>query len=214
MDKDWEKIYWEDKEAQHYDNRYRGFQRRMNNHRIRSVLLRMLRKTGGGTFPRRVVDAPAGTGRFSHELSQLGIDMVHLDLSPKMLGVLRSKHGPGKEVVGNLYQPPLAFDENAVVMSFRLMQHFDNPEERIHALKGFAKIAPSALVAYYPGWHLKFFSRRLRHKLGLPHNKLREFISKKGIKEEVEAAGWELKELRQCFPVFSENVLLHLKQPN
>ena len=210
MDEGWEKLYWKDKEAEDYDKRYRGFQRRMNNNRIRSVLFRMLKQAGGGSMPDRVVDAPAGTGRFSRELREEGVDMVHLDLSPKMLGVLRSKHGAGKEVVGDLYQPPLSFPQGTVVMSFRLMQHFDNSEERIKALKGLSRIAPSAIIAYYPGWHLKFFSRRVRHKLGIPHRKLREFISKKTIRKEIEAAGWELVELRQCMPVFSENVLLRL----
>lgn len=206
---DWTDAYHAPKVARDYDRRYRGPIRRMNNRRVERAVLAALREAGNARFPRTVLDVPAGTGRFTAALRAAGAQVCSLDRSVEMLEVLRDKHGPGFELVADLHQPPLRQGPDACVLSLRLMQHY-KAEERIAALRAFHRIAPRAVVAYYPGWDWKNRFRRLRARIGLPVKKLREHIPAKRIQAEAEAAGWKLIRTRKVFPILSENVLLIL----
>ncbi len=137
--------------------------------------------------------------------------MIHLDASAEMLGVLQQKHGPGQEVVGNLHHSPLVFQPQGAILCFRFLQHLDS-EQRQKTLQSLAQIAPLAVVAYYPGWHPKTFSRRWKRRLGLHTKKIREFLPLKTIRAEVEATGWTLEAIRPVAPFLSENVLLLLSR--
>lgn len=181
----------------------------MNNRRVEKAVLQALAEAGETGFPDQVLDVPAGTGRFTAAIRAAGAQVCSLDRSAEMLEVLRGKHGPGWELVGDLHAPPIAPQASACVLSLRLMQHYTG-EERIAALRAFARIAPKAVVAYYPGWDWKNRLRRLRARLGFPVRKLREHIPPATIEQEVEAAGWRLVRRRQVFPILSENVLLIL----
>ncbi|TAH39796.1 MAG: methyltransferase domain-containing protein [Planctomycetota bacterium] len=183
--------------------------RAWNNRWVWRVVAAELQRLGGGSWPARVVDAPAGTGRFTAELAARGSRVVHLDRSPAMLQRLRSRHGPGMEVVGDLRRPPLRRQEGAVVLCLRLMQHL-GAGERIEALTGLRGLAGRALVAYYPGWHYKDFLRRLRYRAGLPHRSLRPRLRVEDLREEAAAAGWRLVRWRRVLPLLSEYVLLSL----
>jgi len=206
---DWTNAYHAPQVARDYDRRYRGPIRRMNNRRVEKAVLAALRESGNGRFPATVLDVPAGTGRFTAAIRSAGAQVCSLDRSPEMLQVLRDKHGPGWELVADLHQPPLARQADSCVLSLRLMQHY-NAEERVAALRAFTRIAPQAVVAYYPGWDWKNRLRRLRARLGLPVRKLREHIPAKRIEAEAELAGWKVLRRRQVFPILSENVLLIL----
>lgn len=205
----WTEAYHQTQVAQDYDRRYRGPIRRMNNRRVERAVVAALAECGGGSMPRRVLDVPAGTGRFTKAIRAAGSEVCHLDASAEMLGVCRSKHGPGLEVVGDLLTPPLRQQDEACVLSLRLMQHYERPE-RVAALRAFHAIAPRAVVAYYPGWDWKNRFRRLRAGLGLPVRKLREAIPRAQLADEASEAGWKLVRARQVFPILSENVLLIL----
>jgi len=193
-----------------YDRRYRGPIRRLNNQRIWRAVEQQLVMAGGGAMPAWVVDCPAGTGRYTDRIRAAGSQVVNLDLSGQMLSVLRAKHGRGMEVVGDLHRSPLELPADAVLLSLRLMQHFDGPD-RVAALKSLRQITAHAVIAYYPGWDYKNRLRRLRHRVGLPARVVREFIPTSTIRQEVETAGWNLLSLRRVFPVLSENVLLTLQ---
>jgi SAM-dependent methyltransferase len=206
---DWTNAYHAPQVARDYDRRYRGPIRSMNNRRIEKAVLAALREAGKGHFPSTVLDVPAGIGRFTAAIRAAGAQVCSLDRSAEMLGVLRDKHGPGFELVADLHQPPLRRRPDTCVLSLRLMQHY-KAEERIAALRAFSRVAPQAVVAYYPGWDWKNRLRRLRARLGLPVRKLREHIPAKHIEAEVEAAGWSLIRARRVFPILSENVLLIL----
>lgn len=208
----WTEAYHQPKVAQDYDRRYRGPIRRMNNQRVERAVVSALAECSGGSMPTRVLDLPAGTGRFTAAIRAAGSQVCHLDASAEMLAVCRAKHGPGQEVVGDLLAPPLRQLDDACVLSLRLMQHYERPE-RIAALRAFRQIAPRAVVAYYPGWDWKNRFRRFRARLGLPVRKLREAIPRDQLAEEAHEAGWKLVRARQVFPILSENVLLILHAP-
>ncbi len=182
----------------------------MNNQRIWRAVQQELTRAAGGRMPSWVVDVPAGTGRYTDRLRTAGSQVVSLDLSGQMLSVLRSKHGVGMEVVGDLHRSPLELPTDTVLLSLRLMQHFD-ATERVAALKSLRQIAAGAVIAYYPGWDYKNRLRRMRHRVGLPARVVREFIPADAIRAEADAAGWNLLSLRRVFPVLSENVLLTLQ---
>ncbi|RMH00999.1 MAG: class I SAM-dependent methyltransferase [Planctomycetota bacterium] len=196
--------------ARRYDKRFRGLGR-LDNAWIRRCLLVLLREAGGGRLPPMVIDAPAGTGRFTDRLRAAECAVVHLDLSVEMLAEARRKHGSGAYLVGDVLRPPLVAPPDAVVISFRFLQHFD-AAGRVEALRGLARIARRAVVAYYPGWHYKMYLRRLRRRLGLPYRVIREHIPRNQVQAEVEAAGWRLLRLRRTLPLLSENVLLLLER--
>ncbi|MCH2101356.1 MAG: class I SAM-dependent methyltransferase [Planctomycetes bacterium] len=205
----WTEAYHQSQVAQDYDLRYHGPIRRMNNRQVERAVVAALTECAGGSMPVRVFDLPAGTGRFTAAIRAAGAQVCHLDASAEMLKVCRSKHDPGWEVVGDLFTPPLALQEDACILSLRLMQHYGR-DQRIAALRAFRQIAPRAVVAYYPGWDWKNRFRHLRASLGLPTRKLREAIPRKQLAAEAAQAGWKLVRARQVFPVLSENVLLIL----
>ena len=207
---DWTEQYNAADVAGSYDRRYRGPIRRMNNRRIWTAVQQQLVQAAGGSMPAWVVDVPAGTGRYTEQLRAAGSQVVSLDLSGQMLSVLRGKHGPGMEVVADLHASPLELPAESVLLSLRLMQHF-NADERVAALKSLRQIASRAVIAYYPGWDYKNRLRRLRHRVGLPARVVREYIPAATIRHEAETAGWNLLSLRRVFPVLSENVLLTLQ---
>jgi len=206
----WEALYRDQDTAAKYDRRFRKGPRSWNNRWIWRAVSAELQRAAGGAWPARVIDAPAGTGRFTRELRRAGASVVHLDFSLPMLSELRRRHGAGCEVVGDLRRPPLRAVPGSVAMCLRLMQHL-NAQERILALEGLRLLAPAAVVAYYPGWHLKSLGRRIRHQAGLPHRTLRESISRDAMTAEVEKAGWNLLRIRPVLPLLSENVLLVLQ---
>jgi len=207
---DWTGQYNVAEIAARYDRRYRGPIRRMNNQRIWRAVSAELLRANGGSVPSWVVDVPAGTGRFTEQIRSLGSKVVSLDLSRQMLQVLRLKQGVGMEVVGDLHRSPLQLPDETVLLSLRLMQHFD-ATDRVAALKSLRQIAARAVIAYYPGWDYKNRLRRIRHRVGLPARVVREYIPADAIRAEAEAAGWNLLSLRRVFPVLSENVLLTLQ---
>lgn len=208
---DWTQQYHAEEIARRYDRRYRGPVRRLNNRRVWQAVREALREAGDGAMPRWVYDVPAGTGRFTAELRAAGARVCSLDRSAAMLEVLRAKHATGEEVVGDLLHPPLRARDDACVLSLRLMQHYE-PDGRIAALRAFGRIAPRAVVAYYPGWDWKNRLRRLRARLGLPVRKRRAHIEPDAIRAEAAASGWRLRAMRRVFPLLSENVLLVLER--
>lgn len=206
---DWAELYRSEDTAAGYERRFRGRRGRWNNAWVWRAAAAELRRAAGGRWPVRVIDAPAGTGRFTAELRAAGVALLHLDLSPAMLRQLRRRHGPGREVVGDLRWAPLRPDPEAVALCLRLMQHLTR-NERVAALTGLRRVAGRAVVAYYPGWHYKDFLRRLRHRLGLPHRTLRPRLDRAALAAEAQAAGWKLVRVRRVLPLFSEYVLLSL----
>ncbi len=209
---DWADLYRRQDTAARYDRRWRGLRGRLDHAWLERSVLAALKRLGSGRLPPLVVDAPAGTGRFTAALRRCGVRVLHLDRSPAMLQTLRRRHGAGLEVIGDLRRPPLAGADGACVLCLRLLQHL-GPAERVEALRGLRRMAPRALVAYYPGWHQKDAARRLRHRLGLPHGTLRPRLSPADIRSEAAEAGWRVAGLRRVLPWFSETVLVLLEDP-
>ncbi len=214
VSREWESHYGDEDTVCRYEARYARGRKKWNNRLILRATLRAMRELHGGALPKTVLDFPSGPGRFTNKFRALGIQVIHADVQPAMLAAARRAHGRGagieQEVVANIYKPPFA-SLSAIALCLRLMQHLD-PDSRIAALKGLAKTSDRAVVGYYPGWHFKTYTRRLRHALGLKKRPLRERLTTKQIHEEAAAAGWEVRAFRQAMPLFSECVLLLLER--
>jgi SAM-dependent methyltransferase len=212
------KAYWKegyqdpDKVAQYDAIRFLGGRKSWNNKTVWKAVRKALRRAGGGKIPATVIDAPAGTGRFTRELQDEGIRLVNLDLSGQMLGVLRKNYGPGLEVIGNLNQPPMAMVPDSAVLVLRLMQHLES-HERVEAMRGLTRISPWAVISFYPARHIKHISRRLRKALGLFKREMRRNYPNVQIIREAEEAGWEVVAIRPAARFFSDNVVVLLKNP-
>lgn len=196
--------------AENYDRRFRGLGAG-SDLLVWRQLRALLYEAGGGHWPRWVIDAPAGTGRFTSRLRSLGIRVIHLDRSPEMLAIARRKDPSTPALIADLRRPPFDTPPQSVVLCFRYLQHCPG-EERVAALRGLRNCGQHAVVAYYPGWHYKVAMRRLRRRVGLPHNVIREYIPRRRIREELARAGWKLLRMRQTLPLFSENLLLLLER--
>lgn len=208
----WEEGYQDPAKVAEYDAiRFQGKRQQANNRLIWKAAEKELRRCGGGKMPAVVIDAPAGTGRFTTELMERGCRLINLDLSREMLGVLQKNHGSGWEVIGDLNQPPVARVENSAVLCLRLMQHLRS-EERVEAMRGLVNVSDWAVISFYPARHLKHFGRRIRKKLGLFKRDLHPTYSNQQIRAEAEQAGWDVVHLKAVAWRFSDNIMVTLKR--
>lgn len=211
------KAYWKegyqdpDKVAEYDSIRFQGKRQQANNRLIWKAAEKELLRCGGGKMPKFVIDAPAGTGRFTGQLQEHGCRMVNLDLSRQMLGVLQKNYGSGWEVIGDLNQPPLSRLDDSAVLCLRLMQHLRS-EERVEAMKGLVEVSDWAVISFYPARHLKHFGRRIRKKLGLFKRDLHPTYSNEQIRKEAEEAGWDVVNLKAVAWRFSDNIMVTMKR--
>lgn len=100
----------------------------------------------GGLWPllgdlknKKVLDVGAGTGRLATELARRNAEVTALDISPKMLEVLRHKDRRIKTVVGSAETLPFADETFDWVVAAFLIVHLDQPkyffEEAYRVLK-------------------------------------------------------------------------------
>jgi len=211
------KAYWKegyqdpDKVAEYDAIRFQGKRQQANNQLIWKATEKELLRCGSGKLPGVIIDAPAGTGRFTRQLQERGCRLINLDLSQQMLGVLQKNNGNGWEVIGDLNQPPLARVEGSAVLCLRLMQHLRS-EERIEAMRGLVNVSHWAVISFYPARHLKHFGRRIRKSLGLFKRDLHPTYSNQQIRDEAQQAGWEVVNLKAVAWRFSDNIMVTLKR--
>jgi hypothetical protein len=209
----WKEGYQDPAKVAEYDSiRFLGGRKKVNNRSIWRASQAALKRCGSGKMPAVVIDAPAGTGRFTSELQQEGCRIINLDLSREMLGILQRNHGDGWEVIGDLNQPPLERVPDSAVLCLRLMQHLRS-EERVEALRGLRKSSDWAVVSFYPARHLKHLSRRIRKALGLFKRNLHPTYSNQQIRSEAVQAGWEVVDLKSIAWRFSDNIMVTLRNP-
>ncbi|MBT4029860.1 MAG: hypothetical protein HOM34_06690 [Planctomycetes bacterium] len=210
VSREWESHYGDEDTVRRYEARYARGRKKWNNRLILRATMRALRELHGGELPHAILDFPSGPGRFTAEFRALGIDVIHADVQPAMLAAARRAHGRGTEILANIYEPP--FNGQApTALCLRLMQHLDRAS-RIAALAGLAQSTDLAVIGYYPGWHFKTHTRRIRHSLGFKKRPLRERLTTQQIQDEAAAAGWQVRAMRRAMPLFSECVLILLER--
>jgi ubiquinone/menaquinone biosynthesis C-methylase UbiE len=83
----------------------------------------------GDVANKKILDVGAGTGRLSVRLSALGADMFALDVSDKMLGVLKDKNKKIKIVFGDAEDIPFPNNTFDFVIAAFLIVHLKDPSK-------------------------------------------------------------------------------------
>lgn len=87
-----------------------------------------LRVLIGDTKGLDVLDAGAGTGRVSIDLARQGAKVTALDISPKMLKILKKKEPRIKTVEGDVEALPFAAESFDLVVAAFLIVHLSDPK--------------------------------------------------------------------------------------
>lgn len=98
----------------------------------------------GNVVGKKILDVGAGTGRLAIVLAKTGAEITALDISEKMLAVLKQKNSKIKTVVGDAENLPVADNYFDFIISAFVMAHLKNPaiffNEAYRALKDGGKL--------------------------------------------------------------------------
>jgi ubiquinone/menaquinone biosynthesis C-methylase UbiE len=117
---------------------------------------RLIRRFLAEASPRRVLDAPTGTGRVLEYVDGLDLDVVGVDYTTEMLDHARKVAGPSVGLLrGNAARLP--FDDGAfdAVISLRFF-HLFRPEERASFANEFQRVVRPGghvIVSFTNGWY-------------------------------------------------------------
>lgn len=155
---------------------------REKNRREQGMVRRFL---GGLPTGARVLDVPAGMGRFTGLILESGHQPISVDLNFGRIAEAHQRHGrPVPAIQGDITRLPLADQSVDAVVCFRLLHHL-TPEMIGLVLRELRRVAPRALVTFYSRHTLKFYKKHLR---GKPLSG--QYYSPRQVGEWARAAGW------------------------
>ena len=155
--------------------------------------------------PDRILDCPAGTGRFWPLLAEIGGELHAVDGSDEMLSAGVRRHPEvALASVSCARAEALPFDDEHfdLVFSSRLLHHFDDAEIRRTILREFARVSCGrvAFSTWRSGNWPSFREQRLSRRADA---RTRFFRSMPEILADVAAAGLEVEALRHKQRLFS-----------
>lgn len=128
----------DDRRARFYESFAEVWDERMNqdevDKRLRLVFGRLLREED--VRGKRVLDAGAGTGRFSRALADMGARLVSLDIGEKLLELVRAKCAT-QTMVGSVLDLPFPDGAFDLVLSTEVIEHTTDPRR---AVREFARV--------------------------------------------------------------------------
>jgi len=116
-------------------------------------------------FKGKILEVGAGTGRITIPLLKKGLDVVALDIAPRMLAILKKKakeeRFSPKAVCADMRSFRLKQKFEAIIVTFRAFQHLYLVDDQLKALKCFKKhLKPNGILifdVYNPS--LKFIAK-------------------------------------------------------
>lgn len=202
----YKKRFYRDREvAAHYDReRFAGPVRRRRNRRKWRTIRRALDAIGGPV--RILADLPCGTGRFTADLAETGVEVVGCDVSVEMMREA-TRVAAGVERVRGFVQAdaealPFRDDGFDAVVSIRFMFHVD-PDTRVKILRELARVARWQIVDYRHRYSYRYAKWRLLRALGLTKREL-ERVSRADLVRELGAAGLAVRVIFPVARVFSD----------
>lgn len=203
--------YGDPEVAAAYDQRWAGLLGRRRDVRKARALERALQRLAqaAGESPRRLLDAPCGTGRFSGLWPHLGYEALGADLAPAMLAQARLKHPSASLMAADLARLPLRDRAVDAAVCVRLLHLVRERDERLAFLRELHRVSRlGAIVDWRHGRTLRVWSRRLRWRMGL-RERAPSNPSTREIRAEMEAAGFKIVELLPVHraPFLSDKVL-------
>lgn len=131
------------------------------NRREQDMVRRFLRRLPGGS---RVLDVPAGIGRFTELILESGHQPLSVDLN---FGRIAEAHlrlnRPLPAIQGDVTRLPFSDQSVDAVVCFRLLHHL-TPEMITKVLHELRRVAPRAFVTFYSCQTVKYYKKRLRGK--------------------------------------------------
>jgi Methyltransferase domain len=192
---------------------YRAQQESLSLRRLRLVLLaraevRAIAKALEIVGPtRRILDAPAGTGKLWRLLSVLGVPVIGVDVSREMLASAPEIAGVAR-VHGDVTDLPFPTGHFDVAVSLRLFHRLP-PRERRAALAEFARVSDHWVIASYAlatgvlGVRYRVVSRVRRSTEWAPHP-----VGREQLMLELQLAGLELMSVRPIAGLLSNEVIV------
>lgn len=199
------RFYRDDRVAAHYDReRFAGpFKRRRNRrkwHTIRRALDAI------ETPVRRLADLPCGTGRFTADLAEGGVDVVGCDISVEMMREAARSAADVARVRGFVQTDaealPFRDDAFDAVVSIRFMFHVD-PHTRVTILRELGRVARWQVVDYRHRYSYRYAKWRVLRAAGLTRREL-ERVSRAELERELGAAGLAARAIFPVARVFSD----------
>ncbi len=157
-----------------------------------------------------ILDIPCGTGRFSQLLGEFAEQVVRADLSSAMLGQVAV--GKGTSKTNNLQASaaaiPFANSAFDLAFCFRLLHHFELPEQRIEVLSELARVSRRWVIGtFFDSSSFQAWRNRVRGKVGTRYPQ-----SIASIHAEAAAAGLRVKEMRFLSKKISEQMVVLLEK--
>lgn len=104
--------------------------------------------------PARVLDVGCGTGDFSERLQrQLAVDVVALDLSPRMVALTRARGLPA--MMGDVQALPFAGEEFDCVLANRVLYHVPDLDEGLAEIARVLRPGGRLVAITYSDDHLR-----------------------------------------------------------
>ena len=196
--------------------RQRRLVRRINNFFVYRTIRRAIRDCG---IRGAVLVAPCGYGWFFDRFRRDGIEIVGVDILPRVIVHAQMAVSPPMQVLqADIQQLPFADGQFEFILSNRFVLHFEDGF-RARALREFARVTRRYLLVHYDTTSLHQFMRRLRgfHKPDLSLDKLqgwrknkrksrRLFYDREQMAAEGAGAGFTIKRLYPVFYLLSDRV--------
>ena len=131
------------------------------NRREQDMVRRFLRRLPKGS---KVLDVPAGMGRFTELILESGHNPVSVDLNfGRIAEAYQRLEKPVPAIQGDVTQLPFSDQSVDAALCFRLLHHL-TPEMISKVLRELRRVAPRAFVTFYSCHTFKFYKKRLRGK--------------------------------------------------
>jgi SAM-dependent methyltransferase len=103
----------------------------------------------------RCIDLGCGTGAFTRRLSQLGLDLVGMDISPAAVSFAQSRATSERFVCGDITATGLPTGSQDIILYSGVLHHFPTATDRAQVLaEGYRLLAPGGrLFAFDPNQH-------------------------------------------------------------
>jgi len=156
---------WQSTVEREGEYEWRRFERtaegRAKNRIERTMVHRFLQRLPPGS---RVLDVPAGLGRFTDLILQTGHHPISIDLNfGRIAEARRRQPGSLSSIQADVTRLPLGDQSVNAALCFRLLHHL-TPEMIRQVLMELRRVAPRAFVTFYSSHTLKYYKKRLRGK--------------------------------------------------